>query len=155
AVCLIFLFAGIASAQCINQIRISDADLQVLDEKARAGDMAAAYSLGEAYLFRMGSEQDRSLGISWLRQAADKGMSAAEYKLSLAYRLGCGVPKDETAAYAHLLKAAEAGYAPAQYDLGARQYSQQHYVEAGALYLKAALQGVPEAQIELGKLYEN
>jgi TPR repeat protein len=157
AVCLMFLLAEIAPAQCGSQasVPISDDDIQLLDAKARSGDIAAAFSLGMALIYRKDSEHDPSRGVSWLRLAAEKGMGAADFALSIAYRLGCGVPNDETAANAHLLKAAEAGYAPAQYVLAGRQDKDQHYVEAGRWYSKAALQGLPEAQVMLGQLYEN
>lgn len=87
--------------------------------KAEAGDAAAQFIVGTAYLWGQGGkEQSYSEAMKWLRKAADQGEKCALYQLGCIYNEGYGVEKDEAEALKWFLKGAEAGHPNSQYMAG-------------------------------------
>ena len=63
-------------------MRSRDKKLERLQEAAKAGDQDAQYELGLCYYFgKKGLEEDKSLGIAWLKEAGMAGYEKAQKKL--------------------------------------------------------------------------
>ena len=67
---------------------------------ALAGDPAAAYKLGPAYLDGASRREDRAEAAHWLTRAAGAGHGAAQLDLAMLYGKGLGVPQDYVRSYA-------------------------------------------------------
>jgi TPR repeat protein len=90
----------------------------VLITMANAGDIAAAFELGERYTFGEGSvDVDYNEAIRWYRLAADQGHIPAQMRIGEAYRYGDGVKQSFSEAMRFLRLAADTGFAPAQYQV--------------------------------------
>ena len=113
--CYLMLLAGCASqASRIDQ----------LQQRAASGDIAGQRSLGVAYDFGHGVQQNYVEAARWYQLAADHGDAIAQNNLGSLYENGLGVPKDYSKALALYQKSAAQGLAMAQnsfgrmYDLG-------------------------------------
>lgn len=89
-------------------------DISYLKKRAKAGDAAAQYELGEVY--RRGKEvtQDFGEAMKWYRQAAEQGFAEAQYNFGVMYYNGQGMPKDSAKAREWFREAAEHGDTDAQ-----------------------------------------
>jgi len=98
-----------------------------------------------------------------IQRAAVKGYAPAQYLLGFLHEKGYGVEKGFDLALRQYLSAAEGGYAPAQRYVGKRYkrgYTigltvKPNYEKALHWLGRAADQGHPYAQAELGNLYDN
>lgn len=87
---------------------------------------------------------------------ADNGDAEAQFFVFLFDLLGIGnKPSDQNEIWAYLRASAENGYAPAQFELGLLNAMNGSYAEAAVWYEKAAGQGLPMAQNNLGNLYRH
>ena len=85
---------------------------------ATAGDIAAAFELGERYTFGEGGTGiDYSEAARWYRFAADQGHRGAQTRMGEAYRYGDGVKQSFGEAMRWFRIAADEGFAPAQYQV--------------------------------------
>eukprot|EP00729_Bicosta_minor_P011043 gene11043-biopygen29075 len=118
----------------------------------------AQYSLGIAYHYGIGVEQDYVEAAKWFQKSAEAGHATAQYTLGNMYDNGKGVEQDYVEAFKLYRKAAEAGYAPAQFNLGTMYATgngvEQDHVEAVKWYRKAAEAGIAMAQCKLGAMYD-
>lgn len=132
-------------------------DLRRCLEAADAGDAAAQYAAGQAYLEGEIAEQDSSRAMEYLLRAAEQENVDALAALGRMYLNGAGVPKDEETAASYYGRAAEKGNAEALYFVGSRIDPAVHG-ESGETALdcfrRAAEQLYPEALYRMAKLYE-
>ncbi|MBK7001272.1 MAG: SEL1-like repeat protein [Rhodoferax sp.] len=119
---------------------------------ARIGDPAAQYEVALMYANGIGVKKSVDEALTWTRAAATKGHVAAQYMLGCAYLGGLGVEKDEQEALRWFSKAIEQGNDKAAVKL-ARLFEGAHATLAFKAYLKAAEQGLAEAQMALGDYY--
>jgi hypothetical protein len=91
--------------------------------------------------------------FKWFHEAAQKEHGAAQASLGAMYFDGIGIPKDEKMAMELYQKAADNGFAPAQSYLGSAYEAKNEITEAIFWYRKAAQQGEPFAQTNLGLIY--
>lgn len=143
-----------------------------LQKAAENKNTAAQTFIGHICREGIGVPQNYSEAVRWYQKAADKGHAPAQYALGHMYRYGLGVPQEFAAAIRWYQKAAEKKCAAAQTNLGhiycrgpaiARDYREavqwvatetpQDYEQALAWYQKAAAQGHPVAQTNLGVMY--
>ena len=68
--------------------------------------MQAQSSLGQAYLYGIGTQQDFKSAVSWFRKVAETGDAEGQYYLGWMYESGRGVPRDFKQAYAWLASSA-------------------------------------------------
>eukprot|EP00729_Bicosta_minor_P032842 gene32842-biopygen23593 len=119
----------------------------------------AQCSLGAAYSFGRGVEQDTVEAAKWFRKSAEAGYANAQYSLGNMYDTGKGVTQDHVEAIKWFRKSAEAGYANAQYNLGYMYDTgkgvEQDHVEAAKWYRKSAEAGHADAQNNLGHMHFN
>lgn len=93
--------------------------------------------------------------IAWFKAQAERGTAHAQDNLGYLYKHGIGVVQDPYQAHNWFKKAADQGYALAQCNLSMLYHkyawAQQHYIiEARSLMEKAANQGHPYAQYNIG-----
>lgn len=135
-------------------------------KSAERGDKEAQFSLGRIYDYSEGVFKDTVQGFYWLKKAADQGVPDAQSIIGEKYESGDGVtPNADEAKKYYLLAfegfrdAAEKGSATKQYVLGLMYLHHGKAVskddkDAQIWFRKSAEQGIVEAQLELGKLYE-
>ena len=122
---------------------------------AEAGQAQAQFDLGLLYAQGRGVPRDLTLAMSWYRKAADQGNAEAEFALGQMYSRGWGVPRDEADALRWLQMAMDPASdgPPTDWSRVEGYGVQQDQAQAAFWYEKAAQQGHPEAQYNLGRLY--
>lgn len=93
--------------------------------------------------------------VEWYKKAAQQGDRLAYWLLGRMYFMGDGVPQDLSAAEPWLQKAASQGDPYGQYLLGEVKLQRSDYAKAAEMFRKAAMQGLPQAQAELGLLLKD
>ncbi len=133
-------------------------NFEKLRRDAELGNVDAQYTLGYAYYFGKGIDQNYHEAVRWLHEAGKKGDARAQFYLGIAHGYGNGVPQDSHEALRWYRKAATQNFPNAQYELGARYHwgitVPQDYHEAIRWYRKAAEQGYADALSILGFMYE-
>jgi localization factor PodJL len=133
-------------------------ELELLQDKAEAGDANAQYTLGVRHRDGIGLEPNYSSAAEWFDRAAQQGHVAAQLGLGIMYRQGLGRPRDLDLAKLWLHAAARAGEPDAQKLLGEVYVDDTagvpDYFQAARWFREAAEQGVVDAQYNMGVLYE-
>lgn len=125
---------------------------------AKRGDKNAQIRMGLLHLDGEMVEKDEALAFQWFLQAAKQGVPYAQWQVSQMYLDGIGVALDEDAAERYIKLAAEGGYAEAECAYGRCLYygvdnpSPAERAEAAKFFLRAAIQGLPDGQEEIGWL---
>ncbi len=124
---------------------------------AEAGNPEAQFRLGVMYGNGDGVPLDHGQARAWFEKAVAQGHENALITLAWMYANGTGVDMDEVCACELYLEAARRGSAKAQYVVATMyrfaQYGlEKDMAEAVRWYLSAADQGMPTAQLALGKL---
>ena len=124
---------------------------------AGAGNAEAQFRLGVMYGNGDGVPLDYEQARAWFEKAIVQGHENAIITLAWMYANGTGVEVDEERARELYLQAAERGSAKAQYVVATMYRFAQYGLSkdmavAVEWYLKAADQGMPTAQLALGKL---
>ena len=128
--------------------------LDVLRQRAEAGDAQAQMTMGYRYDTGTGVPKDPVEALVWYRKAAEQGDVTAQSNLGLAYHYGRGVPIDLNEAKRWYRKAAEQKFAQAQHNLGlilATSAVQQERDEAMTWFVGAAESGYEPAKAEIAK----
>lgn len=125
---------------------------------AQNGDGDAMYAVGCRYAEGIEGvvAQDYGEALRWWRKAAETGDLGgdAHYKIAECYRDGLGVTKDIDVAVQWLLLSAGRGNLRAQTELGVTYMCDGNATEGLKWLKEAARRGEPEAQLTLGKVYE-
>lgn len=124
---------------------------------AKAGNAEAQFRLGVMYGNGDGVGLDYEQARGWFKKAVAQGHENATITLAWMYANGTGVEVDEGRARELYLEAAAKGSAKAQYVVATMyrfaQYGLKKDMETAIQwYVKAADQGMPTAQLALGKL---
>jgi uncharacterized protein len=121
---------------------------------ASASSRRALYQLGRAYA----ANQQMPDAISAYRKAAEKGSTAAMVELGVMFGTGTGVRKDEAEARKLFERAAEAGNPRGISNLAAISQgggTPADPAKSRAMLLRAAEKNSPEAQYQLGLMFED
>jgi TPR repeat protein len=121
---------------------------------ASASSRRALYQLGRAYA----ANQQMPDAISTYRKAADKGSTAAMVELGVLFGTGTGVRKDEAEARKLFERAAEAGNPRGVTNLAALSNTggtPADPAKSRAMLIRAAEKNSPEAQYQLGLMFED
>lgn len=139
----------------------SAAEVAKLDKAAKAGDVAAALKLAEAYGSGRGVRQRDAFAVDYYQLAATKGSVKAMRALAWHHEQGIGVKKDSAQRIAWLEKAGAAGDASAWRAVGNTYqfYNDdktigENYPRALAAYEKAITGGDVATFVELAKMHE-
>ena len=124
---------------------------------AKAGNAEAQFRLGVMYGNGDGVALDYEQARSWFEKAVAQGHENALITLAWMFANGTGVEVDEERSRNLYLEAARRGSAKAQYVVATMYRFAQYGLakdisRAVEWYLKAADQGMPTAQLALGKL---
>jgi len=84
-----------------------------LRDKASAGDMEAAFYLGNEYYYGENRVRNYTLAAYWFHKAAEKGITEAQYNYACCLESGYGVKADLSEAFSWYKKAADRNFAPA------------------------------------------
>lgn len=105
----------------------SSQEIVQLKDQAESGVAKAQCDLADIYYYGQGIEIDRFLALKWYKEAAKNGYITAHssYNLAECYFSGCGMARN------------------------------RNYEEAFKWYRVSAEKGYPEAQYQLGFLYNN
>ena len=119
--------------------------------KAKKGDPAAQYTVGESYQYgNNGAKQDFAQAKDWLTKSAEKGNVDAKYGLGVAYEFGQGVPQNYTKAADWYEKASAQNQLNATFRLGMLYENghgvKQDYKKALSLYNKVVEKGFTVAK---------
>jgi TPR repeat protein len=90
-------------------VRVSPAELSVIQKRAALGRPVAMNRLGVAYREGLGVERNYAQAAKWFRDAAEVGYPPAMQNLATLYRDGKGVPRSDVEAIAWYRKAAAKG----------------------------------------------
>ena len=125
---------------------------------AEHGDSFAEFAIGAFYMSGLYVVQDYSKAFYWYNKAALQGEANAYCDLGLLYYNGWGVKQDYSEAFKWYLKSANTlNEAEAQKQIGILYHQgwgvQKNYKESFNWTQKAAIQGLADAQHNLGVLY--
>ena len=101
-------------------------NLDVLETKAKAGDVEAQYEMGWRHALGMEVDLDDDVAVEWLEKAAAVGHMLAQNNMGARYYTGDGVEQDLKKAYRLFFEAANQGDRKAgkNLDAVARQLSE-------------------------------
>ncbi len=124
---------------------------------AAQGDVSSQSNVGWLYLQGLGVPKDYAEAAKWYRLSANQGYANGQCQLAWLYLTGNGIPKDTSQARDLYQKGAAQGDSTCETMLGWMSYNVPpvDYNEAMKWSLKAANQGAPVAQNNIGCLYEN
>ena len=129
-----------------------------LADAANAGNAAAEYTLGDAYVRGDGVAQSDTQAVSWIRKAAAQGLTIAQYRLATFYEKGRGVGQDNARALQLYEQAANKGNVKAMHNLAVMyaegRGSSQDFAKAAEWFGKAADYGLGDSQYNLAVLNE-
>lgn len=133
---------------------------------AREGDPEAQYQLASCYHSGYGVEENDSLAFVWAKKSAEQNYPAGLYFLAFCYETGKGCSANMgnanslyKKAYEKAMKRANDGDPSSQFVLGkifdyGNGGVEQNQEVAVRWYLRAAEQGYPGAQFNLGNCYQ-
>lgn len=142
---------GMNGISAVGPDRNDQAALESIRRSAQLGYPPAEVLLG--YLYEMGSivTKDPAQASDWYKKAAQQDDPLAEWMLGRLIFASTG-SHDLTEAARWLQKAAGHNDAFGEYLLAKVKMEHQDYAKAAELFRKAAMQGLPQAQQQLGLL---
>lgn len=128
--------------------------IQLLQTSAQLGYSPAYTVLG--YFYDTGTivPSDPGQAAEWYLKAANEGDPLGQWLLGRLYFTGAGMQRDLNNAERFLQQAAQQEDPFAEYLLGSVKLERQNYKAAADLFRKAAEQGLPQAQKQLGQMLE-
>jgi TPR repeat protein len=142
---------GMNALTAVGPDRDNQGALDNIRHSAQLGYPPAEVLLG--YIYETGSiaTKDPAQAAEWYKKAAMQDDQLGEWLLGRLILTG-EVPKDLTEAARWLQKSAAHNDAFGQYLLGKVKLEHQDYTQAAQMFRKAAMQGLPQAQLQLGLL---
>lgn len=139
----------------------------LFSKAANQGLANAQNNLGVMHAAGKGVQQDYKQAIEWFRKAANQDYALAMNNLADMYKNGLGVQPDKVEAARWRKRAQSNGFTGnksltkietvgnSEYRKGLEHYHKWEFIEAAELFLRAAQKGHPEAQLQLGWLYQH
>ena len=136
----------------------STASLDMLQEKATAGDPTAEREMGLKYLTGDSIAVNEEEAARWLLRASYRGEPTAEYWLGTLYARGHGVPADILQANHWYSASAKLGNRNAMHRLAVANFAglgmENNPEQAARWFTQAAQLGLPDSQFDLAVMYE-
>ncbi len=149
----------LANSLLHNDPKNTDVGLTMMVDAAGAGDVSAAYALGEIFKDGIDVQRDSRRALEWYHKAADAGEPKALERIGSMYDYGQGVGVDHAEARRYYDRAAAQGVGAALHDIGMQidhgMGVRADPVAALGWYRKAAAMNVPASISNLGFAYEN
>ncbi len=171
---VVLLLSGLAAAQtnkidaprlyemgmnALTGIGPSHNDQEAIEYLRRSADLGYPPSqvvLGYIYeTAAAGVAQDAGQAIDWYKKAARQDDNVGEWLLGRAYFIGLGTARDLDQAAAALKKAASHNDPYGEYLLGMVLLERTQYPQAAEMFRKSAMQGLPQAQQQLGSMLKD
>jgi TPR repeat protein len=122
---------------------------------AESGDPQAEHNLGFLYHAGKGVRKNDAQAMVWYRKAADQGFAPSQFNVGVMFEEGQGVAADLNQAVAWYEKAGAQNYLPAEQKLADLYISRRDFANALVWVRKAAEQGDPGEEFNLGSFYFN
>lgn len=138
-------------------IGVTNSDVNAVDYFRRSADLGYAPAqtvMGYFYETGLKVPADPAAALDWYKKAAKLDDRLGNWLAGRLYYSGA-VPRDLDAAETYLKKAANQGDPYGQYLLGMVKLERNDYVNAAAMFRKAAMQGIPLAQQQLSSLLKD
>jgi uncharacterized protein len=150
-----FFELGMNAYTGVGPLRDEHQALEQFRHSAELGYPAAQTVMG--YFADTGTllPREPAQAAEWYKRAAQQGDVVGAWLLGRLYYAGNGVPRDLNQAATWLQRAASQNDPFAQYLLGQVKLERNDYSGASELFRKAAMQGLPQAQQQLGLLLED
>jgi TPR repeat protein len=117
---------------------------------AEKGDEMAQFCAGLQYIYGVGTRQNLTNAVQWLKKSADQNFAPAEYTLGILYKNGVGVSTNRITADELFKKAADQGYIPAKHEAALTADRNGNRAEALKLLREAAEGGFPSSEYLMG-----
>jgi TPR repeat protein len=148
--------AGMNALTGVGETHDTQTAMENLRRSADLGYAPAQVVLGYIYeTASAGVAQDAGQAIEWYKKAAKQDDVVGDWLLGRAYYTGVGTGKDLEQAASALKKAAAHNDPFGQYLLGMVQLERNDYAAAAGSFRKAAMQGLPQAQQQLGTMLKD
>jgi TPR repeat protein len=132
--------------------------MDMLQEKATAGDPGAEREVGLKYLTGDSVAVNEEEAARWLLRASYRGEPTAEYWLGTLYARGHGVPADMFQANHWYSASAKLGNRNAMHRLAVANFAglgmENNPEQAARWFTQAAQLGLPDSQFDLAVMYE-
>ena len=136
----VLLIVAVVAISVLGRSANPRAELDGLNQLAKAGDAGAELQLGLAYRDgRYGLNPDAKTGLYWLQQAATSGNAYAEDAVALAYAKGQGTEKNTELASQWWRKSIHDGYPEARVHMSEALIQAGHMHQAEQLLSKTSL----------------
>jgi TPR repeat protein len=138
-------------------VGVSRNDLNAVDYIRRSAELGYAPAqvvLGSFYDTGFRLSQNSMQAVDWYKKAAQHDDRLADWLLGRIYFVGIGIPRDLSAAESWLQKAVDQDDPFGEHLLGMIKLERNDYPKAAELFRKAAMQGLPQAQHQLGELFQ-
>ena len=138
-------------------IGVTSGDVNAIDYFHRSADLGYAPAqtmMGYFYESGLKVTADPAAAADWYKKAAKQDDRLGDWLLGRLYYTGA-IPRDLDAAETYLKKAANQGDPYGQYLLGLVKLERNDYINAAAMFRKAAMQGIPLAQQQIGNLLKD
>jgi TPR repeat protein len=146
---------GMDALMGIGPGRDTVAAMDYFRKSADLGYPPAQISLG--YYYETGGllAVDPAMALDWYKKAAKQDDRVADWVLGRLYFTGQGTPRDLNQAQVVLQRAANQEDPFGAHLLGMVLLERSQYAQAAKWFEKAAMQGLPQAQQQLGMLYKD
>lgn len=142
----------------LTGVGISQNDLDAIEYFRRSADLGyAPAQVVMGYFSETGFHipQNPSAAADWYKKAAKQDDRLGDWLLGRSYFTGNGAARDLAGAETWLQKAANQGDPFGQYLQGLIKLERNDYSKAADLFRRSAMQGLPQAQEQLGKLLKD
>jgi TPR repeat protein len=146
---------GMEALTGIGPGRDTVAAMDYFRKSADLGYPPAQISLG--YYYEVGGliAADPTQAVEWYKKAARQDDRVADWVLGRMYYNGSGTPRDLNQAQTFLQRSANQGDPFGQHLLGMVLLERSQFAPAAKSFEKSAMQGLPQAQYQLGLLYRD
>jgi len=122
---------------------------------ADGGYAPAQVMLGYVYETGIAVSKDPATAMQWYKKSADQDNQLGEWLLGRLYFTGSGTARNLNEAANWFQKAASHGDPYGRYLLGMVELERKDYAGAAESFRKSAMQGLPQAQLQLGLMLKN
>jgi TPR repeat protein len=122
---------------------------------AQGGYAPGQIMMGYIYETGIVVTKDPAEALGWYKKSAEQDNQLGEWLAGRLYYTGSGTPRNLTEAGNWFQKSATHDDPFGEYLMGMVDLDRKDYAGAAALFRKAAMQGLPQAELQLGLLLKN
>jgi TPR repeat protein len=122
---------------------------------AEGGYAPGQIMMGYIYETGIVVAKDPAVAMEWYKKSAEQDNQLGEWLLGRLYYTGSGAPRNLNEAGNWFQKSAAHGDPIGEYLMGMVDLDRKDYAGAADLFRKSAMQGLPQAELQLGRLLKN